>query len=536
MGCQTVLRDMLFDEDSEQEFEQIDFEDAELESDFACNLIGEVIDNLSESSVFKEKKKLEADRLRDVPDFELEDILGEFDVDENGNFIIKLENNIQVDNNGKKVNGKGYLIDDAGNIINKWGKIIFYADEIGEDGEIPAPFVYEKHKNDFLSKAMKAKEGVSIDPNYMVDDDEDLVEAELERLRPDSAESLVAENPGLYVDENLIKGRKSLLGTPGKFDASITDKPRNSHLSPERNKLTEHDKDLARSYGGKAKGSLKNAFKGQPSRIKREHTKELFPSLAVEDQAKYKLNKIVDGMSRKQADSIETTSVKNGRNKELRKQLERLKQEHFRDIDTENLGDLNMDLIEQQIDEFDYNRQKQYEDRMRQHIESNMNHYNKPPIHTSSNFYQGKMPFKNSDLLTSGNQSRVGTSKAQYNYRLDTRGKPKPVSALRKIYGNLGELVVPAEDREHEHISRMYSPGSTLTLRSGFSRKPTQSRFESNSRIRGLEMIYLQKLENKKSGKKGKAKFRTLHNKYIDDPSIYAFEEGSELNELNQAQ
>ena len=127
----------------------------------------------------KRNKKLEADRLRDIPEFELEDILGEFDVDDRGNFIIKTVDGHFVDNNGKRVNQKGYFIDHQRNIINKNLDIIFFADEVGDDGELPAPFVYEKHKTDFLSKAMKRKQGLSIDPNYMIEDDEDLVEAEL---------------------------------------------------------------------------------------------------------------------------------------------------------------------------------------------------------------------------------------------------------------------------------------------------------------------------------------------------------------------
>ena len=81
-------------------------------------------------------------------------------------------------------------------------------------------------------------------------------------------------------------------------------------------------------------------------------------------------------------------------------------------------------------------------------------------------------------------------------------------------------------------MSRLQSPSSTITLRSGFSRQPTQSKFESNSRIRGLEKIYRQKLESKNKGKKNyngkrKAKFRTLLNRYVDDPTALMDDEMS---------
>ena len=193
-----------------------------------------------------------------------------------------------------------------------------------------------------------------------------------------------------------------------------------------------------------------------------------------------------------------------------------------------------MDLIEEKIDEFDLNRQKEYEEKMKRHISSNMNIYNKPPIHTSSNFYNNRRPFQNSDLLSSVSNSRITTSKAQYNSRLEARSKIKPGGGLKRIYGNLGELVVPAEEQDHEIISRLNSPGSSITLKAGLSRQNTQSKFDSNPRIRGLEMIYLQKLENKRKGKKQpeqikrKARFRTLHNKFIDDPAILAQDEFSQ--------
>lgn len=337
----------------------------------------------------------------------------------------------------------------------------------------------------------------------------------------------------------MTKGLKSAQGSPAKsnIDSKQALKPTFNKQSPDRKSVTQQDKELARSYGGKPRGSLKPAYKGQPKRIKRNDTKEMFPSLAVENQAKDKLNKIVDGISKRDQDS-DISGSKFERNNELRKRLERLKQEHFRGLEAEDLGDLNMDLIEEKIDEFDLNRQKEYEAKMKRHMSSNMNVYSKPPVHTSSNFYNNRRPFQNSDLLSSVSNSRITTSKAQYNSRLETRNKTRPIGGgIKRIYGNLGELVVPAEEHDHEVASRLYSPGSSVTLKGGFSRQNTQSKFDSNPRIRGLEMIYLQKLENKKKGQKRteqakrKARFRTLHNKFIDDPAILAQDDFSIENE-----
>lgn len=58
-----------------------------------------------------------------------------------GNPILgKDKNGNLLDNNGKKVSHKGYFIDDDGNIINKFGKIAFYKDQLDSEGEIPKVF------------------------------------------------------------------------------------------------------------------------------------------------------------------------------------------------------------------------------------------------------------------------------------------------------------------------------------------------------------------------------------------------------------
>lgn len=45
------------------------------------------------------------------------------------------------------MNRRGYLIDQVGNVINKLGKLIFYAEELSpEDDELPDPFCYDKIK------------------------------------------------------------------------------------------------------------------------------------------------------------------------------------------------------------------------------------------------------------------------------------------------------------------------------------------------------------------------------------------------------
>ncbi len=65
-------------------------------------------------------------RAKEIPDFELADIMGEFEIDDLGNFIIlKGEKGELLDKRERKVNRRGYLVDRFGNVINSKGQVIF---------------------------------------------------------------------------------------------------------------------------------------------------------------------------------------------------------------------------------------------------------------------------------------------------------------------------------------------------------------------------------------------------------------------------
>jgi hypothetical protein len=83
----------------------------------------------------------------EIPEFEFDDIMGEFEADENGHFLLVKKQGRLHDKRGKLVNRRGYLIDQIGNVINHHGKMIFRVDELSlEDDELPEPFCYEKIK------------------------------------------------------------------------------------------------------------------------------------------------------------------------------------------------------------------------------------------------------------------------------------------------------------------------------------------------------------------------------------------------------
>ena len=63
---------------------------------------------------------------RTIPAFKLSDILGEFEVDPNGMYIIIRDGGKLKDKHGRLVNSRGYLIDQAGNVIHQNGKHFYF--------------------------------------------------------------------------------------------------------------------------------------------------------------------------------------------------------------------------------------------------------------------------------------------------------------------------------------------------------------------------------------------------------------------------
>lgn len=170
---QTYLRELLWVEgedvlDSDQEV--ILEEDCELDENFTKGLIDGVIDAYSaeespdELSKRGPRRRKRKEKKREAPEFELKDILGDFDIDDQGNHVILRDDasGDLVDKNDQRVSNRGYLVDKFGNVINKLGTIIFKVTELDSEGEIPADFVFEKHKDKLLEM------DPAIDPEYKV--------------------------------------------------------------------------------------------------------------------------------------------------------------------------------------------------------------------------------------------------------------------------------------------------------------------------------------------------------------------------------
>ena len=161
---QTYLRELLQidgEDLQDSDMEVLLEENMEIDDNFTRNIIAGVIsDGVSESTDEEaEAAKLNVSKLRDSmppgkefangrrPSFELADIMGEFEIDDAGNYIIlRGAGGLLLDKNGRPVNRRGYLIDKHANVINRRGEMIFKQIELDSDDEIPAPLGFDKRK------------------------------------------------------------------------------------------------------------------------------------------------------------------------------------------------------------------------------------------------------------------------------------------------------------------------------------------------------------------------------------------------------
>ena len=158
---QTYLRELLQldgEDMQDSDMEIVMEEEAEIDDQYTKGIIKDVIEGLSETShrdefgAEKKKAKRGQEPLRPIPDFEFADIMGEFEIDDAGNYIIlRGEAGELLDRNERPVNKRGYLVDKLGNVVNTKQEIILTASELDSDEEIPASYGFEKRKQTLLN-------------------------------------------------------------------------------------------------------------------------------------------------------------------------------------------------------------------------------------------------------------------------------------------------------------------------------------------------------------------------------------------------
>jgi hypothetical protein len=207
-------------------------DDAEIDKNYTKGLIDGVLDAFSDVESHgtsanlkkKSKKKKKKGTKREVPEFELTDIMGEFEIDDLGNFIIlRGEKGELLDKKERRVNRRGYLIDRFGNVVDKYTQIIFKAIELDSDDEIPAPYGFEKRKKNLLSIGEEEELFKVKETEKQVPDDEDLIDKELKAMRKGGKRKKRQLIEGQVVEEALDEGDESsvdslMAESPAKYE------------------------------------------------------------------------------------------------------------------------------------------------------------------------------------------------------------------------------------------------------------------------------------------------------------------------------
>lgn len=201
-----------------------EYEDYEIDPDMAQSILDGVIGNIDDDDNvpyrIRQRLALAKKRKLEIPDFAIEDIMGEFDVDDQGNYIIlrNEENGHLEDKNERRVNRRGYLIDEDGNIIDKYGNLIFKERELDSDDEIPPPYSFEKRKMQLLNAKPDKIDQYKLADIPPEDDDHIWMDPRgrefAETLSGDEtpAESLMGETPGRYLPDKMRKNGRQTRG------------------------------------------------------------------------------------------------------------------------------------------------------------------------------------------------------------------------------------------------------------------------------------------------------------------------------------
>ena len=200
-------------------------EEAEIDPDLAQSILDGVLWNISDDDdgdnqlvrrTKRERMALAKKRKMEIPDFAIEDIMGEFDIDDQGNYIILRndQNNNLEDKRERRVNKKGYLIDKLGNIIDKYGNMIFKERELDSDDEIPPPYSFEKRKMQLLNRKPDEIEDYNLVDIPPEDDDHLWIDpkrrefAETMSGEETPVESMMGDTPGRYLSDKMSRKSK----------------------------------------------------------------------------------------------------------------------------------------------------------------------------------------------------------------------------------------------------------------------------------------------------------------------------------------
>ena len=166
------------------------------------------------------RKKLDKDQLTNQGDlpmmlnyngkqFKMQDVMGQFDKDPRGDIILEKDaNGNMVDKKGRRVNDKGYLVDENGNIIDKKGNKVWDKDHLFEN-EFPKIFPFSTFNPETITGNFKRdKNGKPIlkpadKEGQFYDDDGNLVNKQGYLINKDG--DIIDKNGNLVFKKNILK-------------------------------------------------------------------------------------------------------------------------------------------------------------------------------------------------------------------------------------------------------------------------------------------------------------------------------------------
>lgn len=144
--------------------------------------------------------------------FNVKNVLGQFEMDPLGNPILDrdAEGNF-IDQEGKRCNSKGYMIDDDGNVINKHGKRMFDKKLLDNEDDIPKVFRTGLLKSDTASSLSRLMSEIGKNQPSEFDAEEQRIQDELaanmrRKKRGNSGntsvDSMMEDTPANYNNQN----------------------------------------------------------------------------------------------------------------------------------------------------------------------------------------------------------------------------------------------------------------------------------------------------------------------------------------------
>ena len=425
-------------------------EEAEIDDQYTKGLINGVIDCISESSHkdsssdIKRRPRKKREKGKDVPDFELTDIVGDFEIDDAGNYIIlRGERGELLDRKERPVNKRGYIVDKLGNIINTKHEIIFKATDLDSDDEIPAPYGFEKRKQNLLSMTEEQQFQVNDYGNGPgkqqknendSENDEDIVEKQFRRLKQGQQMSSDSGSRS-QIGEPLAGDRNFMIDENGNID-DMVDIITKKTVPVKKENLKQTAGASSPRQGSAKKGKKK--FNNPPPKRFRPEDQLYFQGRSGEDVQQKKLSKIAEsigGFAAQVTDNMADTSG----NKDLHGIRGTSQKEYIDDADPQG------------------NRLEAYKQRHQGDVSSIKRGQQAPG---TTDFYVPGLPSQdqNQSLLSqdfvylNDNLAPRPGAKAGKKSQKDLKGQPDG-NQLRKVYGNINDISGFEQKKKRTNLS-----------------------------------------------------------------------------------